>query len=184
MSKPFIQISKLDFHNLTKTITVTLAGITFTFFGMNINNNTSQNFVSEITTVNVFTECSSVEADGIVMLMNEVDVNKKIAQAFDDLCHAIPDANNLTNIYNFMATGLNSINSEKVSVDCNTETGLLNVAFRLPDGAILSVTKCNDTMTDDLVAFNIIKQRKLIISDIIGISELRDYILNVQRRMA
>ena len=82
-----------------------------------------------------------------------------------------------------IAEGMSMIKAEKVSIDGAPSEGRLNVAFRLPDGMVLSLNKKIGLHDRGSVGFNLMHNRRLINSNIMEVSLLSQYISNVQKRL-
>lgn len=169
MKKEFIQVNRLKIESVTKKVTVVLAGIAFTFFSLTLDSNATNDVIV-------------IDEQKTEVIVAEKPCLHLISDAYATLCDKNPEAGTLRPVYEFMRKGLEVINAEKVSMDCNTESGMLNISFRLPEGVILSVTKLGETLNDNLVAFNIFSKRQLILSDVCEINMLADYIENVQSK--
>lgn len=86
------------------------------------------------------------------------------------------DAKKFESAMNFIFSGIGDIDIERVVAEYDVESEILNVVFRLPDNAVLSVSKRLMDMDDDLVAFNLYSNKKLLVADYASISSLSDYI--------
>lgn len=181
MKKDFKQVRNISVKCKRNLRTLTLASITFTFFSFseaNVSNDFYNNTKMEMPTLQ-----PSLEPNGTLILNNNNLNQNMMFDAFTHFCHSNDKGKRLDSVYKFMSSKLGSFDFEKVSINGNAETGRLNMAFRLPDGYILSVTKLLDTMENNLVAFNILRKRQLIVSDVIKINLLSDYINKVQSRL-
>lgn len=182
MKKNFIQVQKIKIV----TTSIVLAGIAFTLFGCDAVEATAVEFRQEtvVCCAEVDT-ASSISPDGnIVLASNEQSTADKISLAYSRFVSDKGGDSSLDDVCGFMADEMKAVRVDKVSVDGSVDDGLLNMSFRLPDGMILSVNKRRDTMDSRLVAFNIIRDRRLVISDVMDIHNLREYINTVQARLA
>ena len=85
---------------------------------------------------------------------------------------------------NFIVEGIGNINIEKVAVDCDLDSEILNVVYRLPDNVVLSISKPLETIDDDFVAFNLYHNRKLLVTDNANIGLLSHYINEVESNLS
>ena len=186
MKREFVKVS-----DVLKTATFIVAGITFTLFL-----NESIDVKKDVKTLEISFEQSknaksdeggeltSTISDGVFTVQsNETTTSERIDCAFVDFCSENGVDDNLKNVCEFIKNGIGDVKSDDVAIDGNIQDGFLNVSLRLNDGAILSINKCFDSMDNTMVAFNIFKSRKLLVSDIMEINTLSTYIHNVQNRL-
>lgn len=82
--------------------------------------------------------------------------------------------------YEEIATAMDGINAEKVTVDGDPEEGVINVAFLLPGDVVLSVVKTVGVNGPGEVGVNLIRDRQPIISGIENLDFLRQYIMRLE----
>lgn len=169
-----------------RVCTVVLAGISFTLFGASEDN--SAPYVFEEVVQDKVAEESVKPAEGtpleVVLISNQASNIEKLDNAFEKFKDEIgEDASHLKNAFSTIRNELAAIKFDKVAVDGNPTEGIINVAFRLPDGMILSVNKRLGLQDDSQVGFNLIHNRQLLISDMLPLYMLKNYIDNVQRRL-
>ena len=186
MKKEYVTIS--DVVKTTTLATFFMAGITFTLFlNDNSENVNSSNFLFEQSVKNEGIEVQELTSgDNITftVLSNEPTTSEKIDYAYDSFCSKYGTNDDLGKVCEFIKNGIGDVKSDDVAIDANIQDGFLNVSLRLNDGAILSINKCFDSMDNSMVAFNIFKSRKLLVSDIMEINTLSTYIHNVQNRLS
>ena len=85
-------------------------------------------------------------------------------------------------MYRFLTDGTSRISFSKRIPNFSPKTGIFNFAYTHPDGAVLSMNKSIDTMDDNLVAFNIFKDKELLLSDVMEVGKLEEFICTVQER--
>ena len=100
--------------------------------------------------------------------------------SFNKLIERYPEAVEMEPVMRFIADGIGNICIERVSVDCDTDSKVLNVAYRLPGNMLLSIRKPLCTMSDPYVMFNVYHLRKLLISDSASIDLLAQYMREVE----
>lgn len=87
-------------------------------------------------------------------------------------------------VMRIIAKGIGEINVEKVSVNCDFESEVLNVAYRLPNDILLSISKPLSTKDDSYVMFNLFHKRDLLLSDSASVELLSGYLKKVESRIA
>lgn len=107
----------------------------------------------------------------------------KTILAFDRLVERCPQASELEPVMRFVTDGLGDIKAERVFMDCDMNSKVLNVSYRMHDNMLLSISKPLDTMDDGFVMFNVYHGRKLLLSDCASIELLSEYIHNVENRI-
>ena len=108
----------------------------------------------------------------------------KTMQAYDSLVERQPQATALEPVMHFVTDGVGNINAERVSMDCDTESMVLNVAYRMPGDILMSISKPLDTLDDRLVMFNVYHRRDLLVSDRASIEMLANYIRAIESRIS
>lgn len=103
--------------------------------------------------------------------------------AFNDLVDREPEASEMYPVLEFIMSGLEKVNVERASVDYNMSTHVLNVAYRMPGNILLSISKPQETIEDSLVIFNLYHKRELLVSDIVDIEILSQYLHKVESRI-
>lgn len=184
MNKPFREVKDL----VKRKCKVILAGIVFTLFGAGAADANVCNPVFE----------SVPDLEGTQELVRPVDngvmevvlsstsrtTKDKLDEAFVKFSQEThEDVSELLEPFQEIAEGMSMIKAEKVSIDGDPSEGRLNVAFRLPDGMVLSLNKKIGLHDRGSVGFNLMHNRRLIISDIMEVSLLSQYISNVQKRL-
>lgn len=104
--------------------------------------------------------------------------------AFNQLAARVPEALEMEPVADFITGGIGNIDAARVVMDCDKESRVLNVAYRLPGDILLSVSKPLDTMDDEFVMFNVYHLRDLLVSDTARIDLLAQYVRNVESRIA
>ena len=84
----------------------------------------------------------------------------------------------------FIIEGIGNVDAERITMDYDASSKVLNVAYRLQGDMLLSVSKPLDTMDDIFVMFNMYHLRELLVSDSASIGLLAEYVVNVEKRMA
>lgn len=88
---------------------------------------------------------------------------------------------------NYMSKNFDDITHEKKTVDFDMEKQVINVAYRLPNNILLSITKPYHTLGNDEVGFNlyqIVSQiKELLIADWCLVGLLHKYIKNVEEKI-
>lgn len=103
--------------------------------------------------------------------------------AFQNTIRRMPAAAEMEPVMRFVAKGIGDIQVERVSVDCDTTNRVVNVAYRLPDDILLSISKPLETMDDTFVMFNVYHKRQLLLSETASIELLSQYIHNVEEKI-
>ena len=136
---------------------------------------TAKNFVS-----------GEIIPDAIEIFANNIlSTSDKTFISFEKLTmNHSEEAANMEPVVRFIAEGMGDIIAEKVSVNCDFENEIINVAYRLPNDILLSVSKPLSTMTDTFVMFNLFNKRQLLVSDSASIELLSTYIKKVESRVA
>lgn len=115
-------------------------------------------------------------------LGNTFNITDQLQTAFDELCKNKPAALEMKPAFCLISEGIGDIMAEKVSVSCDADSKIMNVAYRLPGDMLLSVSKPLNTMDDRFVMFNLFHLRELLISDTAEVSFLSTYIHNAEAR--
>lgn len=102
--------------------------------------------------------------------------------AFNSLKERQPLAAEIEETYCLIRDGIGEIFAERVSVNYDATSKVVNVAYRLPGDILLSVSKPFNTMDDDYVMFNLFHLRKLLISDTADINLLSHYIHRAEQK--
>ncbi len=127
----------------------------------------------------------SLIPDGIEIFANHNKTSAYMTkQSFSELVSHNSNAKKLEPVMNFIVEGIGNINIKKVTVDCDLHSEVLNVAYRLPDNVVLSISKPLETMDDDFVAFNLYHNRKLLVTDNANIGLLSHYINEVESNLS
>ena len=107
----------------------------------------------------------------------------KAEQAYTELCSKDNGAKQLHDVFHFIVDGLgNDFEAEKVSVDCDSESAILNITYRLPSDVFISITKPQETMDDDNVVVSVSDLHSQLVSDIVPIDFLSTYIHSLETR--
>jgi hypothetical protein len=123
--------------------------------------------------------------DGIEIFANHNKTSAYMTkQSFSEMMSHNSDAKKLEPVMNFIVEGIGNINIEKVAVDCDLDSEILNVVYRLPDNVVLSISKPLETIDDDFVAFNLYHNRKLLVTDNATIGLLSHYIDEVESNLS
>lgn len=184
MNKNFKQVVK----SKLKECVVVLAGISFTLFGSasseaaNPVYETSDQVQVEVVEEHIVSDDNPDMR--ITLASNKETETDKMTAAFERFQVRFQEKSpELQKMFYEIADEFKSIKFDKVSVDGNPKDGKINVAFRFSDGMILSINKKLNLHADNLVGFNIIHTRELIVSDVMPLSQLKEYISNVQKRL-
>lgn len=128
---------------------------------------------------------NSRENNGLEFFIGSTfNLSDQLQNAFDELCNNKPEAMEMKPAFCFISAGIGDIMAEKVSVSCDVDSKIMNVAYRLPGNMLLSVSKPLNTMDDKFVMFNLFHLRDLLISDTAEISFLSTYIHNAEAKSA
>ena len=103
--------------------------------------------------------------------------------AFNSLVSRVPEAAEMKSVACFVADGIGEIKAERVTMDCDTESKVLNVSYTLPNDILLSISKPMITMDDTFVMFNVYHGRELLLSDNSSIELLSLYIHNIEAKL-
>ena len=98
---------------------------------------------------------------------------------FNNLAAVDSTVNGLETVIEFIKNSIGDVCAEKVSVDCDTESKIVNVSYRFSNGIVVSVSKPLETMDDEFVSFNAYSNRKLLVSDITTIPMLMAYLRGI-----
>lgn len=184
MNKKFKQVVK---KKLIKCVVV-LSGISFTLFGSASSSGTNTMYESsepaQVETV-VERQIADENSDVKMTLVSNMQTeNEQLVVAFEKFRNRFNgESSELRKMFEDIACEFKSIKFDKVSVDGNPKDGKLNIAFRFNDGIILSINKKQGLHKDDMVGFNIIHNRQLLLSDVMSLTRLKEYISNVQKRL-
>lgn len=119
--------------------------------------------------------------DGIEIFANNSYTSLDMTElSFKALTTRQPEAVELEPVMKFIINGIGSIDAERVSVDCDIDSKVLNIAYRLPNDILLSVSKPLITMDDNFVVFNLFHKRDLLVSKNATIDLLAKYINNIE----
>ena len=118
---------------------------------------------------------------GTAVQTKSVDYMTEVA--FQNTVKRFPAAAEMNPVMRFVAKGIGDIQVERVSVDCDATNKVLNVAYRLPDDILLSISKPLETMDDAFVMFNVYHKRQLLLSETASIDLLSQYIHNVEEKV-
>lgn len=117
-------------------------------------------------------------------VMTVVDAEDMSFAAFENLTVRYPEAVEMAPVAELITRGIGEVNAERIVMDCDMGSKVLNVAYRLPGNILLSINKPLDTMDDDFVMFNVYHFRELLVSDTARIGLLAQYIHNVENKIA
>lgn len=104
-------------------------------------------------------------------------------QAYNCLVGRCPKATEMENVMRFVTEGIGDIDAERVVMDCDLDSKVFNVSYKLQDDMLLSISKPSDTMDDSFVMFNVYHKKELLLSDSASIELLSEYIHNVEDRI-
>lgn len=183
MRKEFYRISSLDLGNLCRRIKIAAVGITFFMFGLGTVT-ARQTFVPEGRVENAVSTSEMTDGVRISLSENVLSTSDRLSMSFSRLCVSDSGAERFRGVFSFIRDGIGNIEAERVSVDCSSETGIIDCRFRLPHDILLSVSKPLGTEDDRNVMFSIMHGRRPVVSDIADISLLREYVENVGKRLS
>lgn len=185
MYKPFRTVKEF----VKSECKVMLAGIAFTLFSANVvEADACQPVFEQVEPIERLTEKVKPAQDEEIEVMlssTSLTTKEKLDDAFEKFSK---ECNENTSVlqepFQEISSAVSGIKADKVAVDGDPSEGRLNVAFRLRDGMILSLNKKIGLHDRGIVGFNLLKNRRLVISDVVEIALLSKYIENVQNRLS
>ncbi len=184
MYKPTFTVKEcLETHEFTRRIKTTI--VTFMLFAVTSAGTASQvNYKTDRMAQPTVVKVVSGHSVTLNRVMPMTETMQMADTAFDKLTARMPDAKEAEPVMHFITEGIGSVDAERVTMDYDVGSKVLNVAYRLQGDMLLSVNKPLDTMDDEFVMFNMYHQRELLVSDSASIGLLAEYVVNVERRMA
>ncbi len=113
------------------------------------------------------------------MCMNIDSLADCLNAKFKNCCSEDVNCTSLAPAHQFLTEISSDICAEKATLSCNCEYEAVTHSLRLPHNFMLTLTKPMKTMDDTKVMFNLMRNRKLLISDVVESSLLKEYIGNV-----
>ena len=102
-----------------------------------------------------------------------------IKDNFHRLAEIDSKVNELETVVEFITNSIGDVGAKKVSVDCDTESKIVNVCYLFLNGIIVSISKPLETMDDGFVVFNAYHNRKLILTEITTIPFIKEYMSKI-----
>lgn len=190
MYKPICHIGDVLLKSLRTSVMISL----FTLSSINAlaeQNNQFRYSIEESLEPLTFVEVKNNSSDEIIPNAIEIFANKILSTSdktfisFANLAMIHPDEmEKMMPVMRIITKGIGEINVEKVSVNCDFESEVLNVAYRLPNGILLSISKPLSTKDDSYVMFNLFHKRDLLLSDSANVELLSGYLKKVESRIA
>lgn len=112
--------------------------------------------------------------------MNEEEY---IKGKFHRLAEIDSKVNELESVFEFIVNGIGNVSAKRMSVDCDTESNIVNVCYRFSDGMMVSISKPLETMDDGFIAVNKYSNRKLVSTEITTIPLLKEYINQLNKKI-
>jgi hypothetical protein len=95
---------------------------------------------------------------------------------FYKLCQIDSTVNELESVFEFIVNNIGDVSAKRMSVDCDTESNIVNVCYLFSYGMMVSISKPLETMDDGFIATNIYYNKKLVLTEITTIPLLKEYI--------
>lgn len=172
-------------EQLEITCRMKTAMVTFMLFAVNaistsgaISYSAAENALPVVETV---VGGQSATMSKVVAVMDAEDMS---SAAFDNLTARYPEAMEMAPVAKLITGGIGEVNVERIVMDCDMSSKVLNVVYRLPGNILMSINKPLDTMDDDFVMFNVYHFRELLVSDTARIGLLAQYVRNVENKIA
>lgn len=184
MSKKFIQVSRI-----TVTIKNSIAiatGVIITLFTNETSAQVPEKFIpSSVNSEQVVKTPTSVNDNAITLQLSEnvESLADCLNEKFKISCSEDENCTSLAPAHQFLMEVSSSIGAEKATLSCNSEYAAVTHSLRLPHEFMLTLTKLMETMDDTKVMFNLMRNRKLLISDVVEVSLLKEYIGNVINKL-
>ena len=190
MYKPSCHIGDVLLKSLRTSVMISL----FTLSSINAlaeQNNQFRYSIEESLEPLTFVEVKINSSDKIIPNAIEIFANKILSTSdktfisFANLAMMHSDeTGKMMPVMRIITKGIGEIDVEKVSVNCDFESEVLNVAYRLPNDILLSISKPLSTKDDSYVMFNLFHKRDLLLSDSASIELLSGYLKKVESRIA
>lgn len=184
MCKPTYNVKEyIKTHEFTRHIKTMI--VTFMLFAVTSVGTTSQvNYTADRMSPSTVEKKVSGHSVTLNRVMPMTKTMQMAETAFDKLTARMPEAIEAGPVMHFITEGLDNVDAERVTMDYDVGSKVLNVAYRLYGDMLLSVNKPLDTMDDEFVMFNMFHLRELLVSDSASIELLAEYVVNVEKRMA
>lgn len=184
MSKQYIQVSRITV-TFKKSIAIA-AGVLITLFSNEADAQVPETFIpSSVNSELIVKTRTSVNDDAITLQLSEniESLADCLNEKFKISCNEDQNCTILAPAHQFLMEISPSIGAEKATLSCNIEYAAVTHSLRLPHGFMLTLTKPMDTMDDTKVMFNLMRNRKLLISDVVDSSLLKEYIGSVIHKL-
>lgn len=184
MSKKYIQVAKLTISR--KNSIAIAAGVLFMLFSNEIEAHNPEVFFPSPVSSELIRQDSTLVEDNFVTLQlyeNIESVKYSLDYSFKKSSDADRNCIQLAPAHKFLLEISSCVGAERATLNCNCEYKAVTHTLRLPHDFILSLTKPMDTIDDNKVMFSLMRNRKLLISDVVESSLLRDYITNVIHKL-
>lgn len=183
MSKKFIQVSRISVK--IKSIAIA-AGVLITLFSNEADAQVPEKFIPSSGNSELVVKTSTSVDENAIMLQLSENVESLadcLNEKFKISCNKDESCTTLVPAHQFLLEISSSIGAEKATLSCNSEYATVTHSLRLPHEFMLTLTKPMDTMDDTKVMFNLMRNRKLLISDVVKSSLLKEYIGNVINKL-
>lgn len=109
---------------------------------------------------------------------------KRIEAAFEEFVHSQgEDVRELESLKNEIREAFHNVEIQKANVSGRIKEGYLNVSLLLPEKLVLSINSLKDFVEPGVVSFNLFKNRELLVSDIIPLEQLAQYVRDVESKL-
>lgn len=109
---------------------------------------------------------------------------KRIDAAFEKFVHSQgEEVRELESLKNEIREAFHNVEIQKANVSGRIKEGYLNVSLLLPEKLVLSINSLKDFVEPGVVSFNLFKNRELLVSDIIPLEQLAQYVRDVESKL-
>lgn len=109
---------------------------------------------------------------------------KRIDAAFEEFVHSQgEEVRELESLKNEIREAFHNVEIQKANVSGRIKEGYLNVSLLLPEKLVLSINSLKDFVEPGVVSFNLFKNRELLVSDIILLEQLAQYVRDVESKL-
>ncbi len=109
---------------------------------------------------------------------------KRIDAAFEEFVHSQgEEVRELESLKNEIREAFHNVEIQKANVSGRIKEGYLNVSLLLPEKLVLSINSLKDFVEPGVVSFNLFKNRELLVSDIIPLEQLAQYVRDVESKL-
>lgn len=135
-------------------------------------------------TISLPDNIGTIQLELNIQAIKESNTTRMIDEAFNKFAaSSTQDVRSLKSLNDEIKTSFADAEILKVQTRGNVDKGYLNVSMLLPKQLVLSINSITNFEMPGTVAFNLLRNRKLIVSDMIPLDQLAQYVRALEARL-